>query len=155
MAEEEQEVWIEANPPMDTILIFFVLILLPLALLLIFPFGLVGSDGSPSTPTVSSRIVGLCIILGLIPVYKRKRTGRLRWNDEKVQAIEPMSVTTTFKWQDLAAIYERAAFQRWTTLSFGYGKSLRLRTPQDIPLSDYYRVLNVAKRKLKENARTP
>lgn len=91
-------------------------------------------------------------------MYRRKRTGVLQWNDEPVQQMGQTHFrhsSSRYERKNLTNIKEPGVSERWTTLQFGYGKSLSFRATQDIPLSDYYKVLNVAKRKLKENARTP
>ena len=152
MADQDNEQWIEASPPLDFVLMVYVALAVPFSLIGIFSIGVIDPDYEPSLGT---KVIGVCALLGIIPVARRKRRTTLRWNDKRIQQIGFMQVISTYNWDELTDVKEAGSLQRATTFVFGYGKSLRLITgPGYLPMSDYYKVLNLAKRKLKENART-
>ncbi|MGD9295672.1 MAG: hypothetical protein PVI41_12395 [Roseobacter sp.] len=156
MAEERDQEWVEASPPVDQIFLFCAAIGGTFGLLLLL--APIYRDEPEGLAHYLVSTLGLCILLGLIPIYRRERHGILRWNDKEVQQLYQSHFrhsSLAYECKNLTTVKEPGPFGKWTTLKFGYGKSLSFRATIDIPLSDYYKVLNIAKRKLKENARTP
>lgn len=105
---------------------------------------------SPSQWTTPVGMVIAVLLLGaafFLPLKRQKLT--CQWDEESVQVSSLLQSGRAHLWRDLQAI-ERSMHERATILRFGALKKVKVHWG----FEDHYSIIELAERKLEENART-
>ncbi|MFK7867982.1 MAG: hypothetical protein AB8B58_01950 [Roseobacter sp.] len=92
-------------------------------------------------------IAALLLVAALVLPLKRQNLT-CRWNEESVQVSSVLLRGKPYLWRDLHAI-ERSMHERATILRFGAFKKVKVHWG----FEDHYSIIELAERKLEENAR--